>query len=55
MSCDVGVTFTLTWDSLLEGAELAPKPNAKKERCFCCKAKALACKWCEGVELGVEV
>lgn len=43
-SCDVGVTLTLTCDSRRDGAELTPKPKAKKERCFCCKAKALACK-----------
>lgn len=39
-SCDVGVTFTLTWDSLLDWAEPAPKPKVRKERCFCCKASA---------------
>lgn len=32
----VGVTFTLTWDSLLAGP--APKPNVRNERCFCWSA-----------------
>lgn len=40
MSCDVGVTFTFTCDSLLLCAEPAPKPNVRNERCFCCKARA---------------
>lgn len=41
MSCDVGVTFTLTWLSRRDGPEPpAPNPNVKKLRCFCCKAYA---------------
>lgn len=40
-SCDVGVTFTFTWLSRLDGPDPpAPKPNVKKLRCFCCRAYA---------------
>lgn len=39
-SCDVGVTLTLTCDSLLEGPDPALNPNVRKDRCFCCKARA---------------
>lgn len=43
-SCDVGVTFTLTWLSRRDGPEPpAPNPNVKKLRCFCCNASALGC------------
>lgn len=39
MSCDVGVTFTLTWLSRRDGPDPpAPNPNVRKLRCFCCKA-----------------
>lgn len=35
MSCDVGVTFTLTWLSRRDGSEPpAPNPNVKKLLCF---------------------
>lgn len=40
-SCDVGVTFTFTCDSLRDCPEPAPKPNVIKERCFCCNANEL--------------
>ena len=51
-SCEVGVTFTLMLDSRRGGmallgpparspaagpVPLAPKPNVRNERCFCCR------------------
>lgn len=58
MSCDVGVTLTLTCDSLREAppdpvvpppAPPAPKPKVRKLRCFCCRwggVLLIACRYC---------